>query len=97
MVGKIIWTIRAKEELFEILEYWNERNGSATYSLKLNKLISNTLLKLIKRPLLGRPTDIENVRVKLVNRYFVYYEIIDADLYMLSIRHEKRNPETLDL
>ncbi len=97
MVGEIIWTFRAKEELFEILEYWNDRNGFTTYSLKLNKLISNTLLKLIKRPLLGRPTDIENVRVKLVNRYFVYYEIIDTDLYVLSIRHEKRNPETLDL
>jgi toxin YoeB len=97
MVGKIIWTIRAKEELFEILEYWNERNGSSSYSVKLNKLILNNLLKLIKRPHSGRPTDIQNVRVKLVNRYFVYYEVIAANIYVLSIRHEKRNPETLDL
>jgi toxin YoeB len=67
------------------------------YSIKLNKLIDKTLDKLLYLPEIGRTTEIENVRVKLINKYLLYYEIINDDLYVLSIRHEKRNPETLNL
>lgn len=97
MVGEIVWTLRAKEELFEILEYWNERNGTSSYSLKLNSLILVNLQKLIKQPQIGKVTNIKNVRVQRVNRYYLYYEMLENDLYVLSVRHEKRNTETLDL
>lgn len=97
MVGEIVWTLRAKEELFEILEYWNERNGTSSYSLKLNSLILVNLQKLIKQPKIGKDTNIKNVRVQRVNKYYLYYEMLENDLYVLSVRHEKRNTETLDL
>jgi toxin YoeB len=97
MAGEIVWTLRAKKELFEILEYWNERNGTSSYSLKLNNLILVNLQKLIKQPKIGKVTNIENVRVQRVDKYYLYYEMEVNDLYVLSVRHVKRNPETLGL
>lgn len=97
MVGEIVWTLRAKEELFEILDHWNKRNGTSSFSLKLNNLILVNLQKLIKQPKIGKVTNIEHVRVQRVNKYYLYYEMVENDLYVLSVRHEKRNSETLDL
>lgn len=97
MVGEIVWTLRAKEELFEILDYWSERNGTSSYSIKLNNLILANLKKLIKQPKIGKITNIEHVRVQRINKYYLYYEISENNLYVLSIRHVKRNPKTLDL
>jgi toxin YoeB len=97
MAGEIVWTLRAKKELFEILEYCNERNGTSSYSLKLNNLILVNLQKLIKQPKIGKVTNIENVRVQRVDKYYLYYEMEVNDLYVLSVRHVKRNPETLGL
>ena len=36
MARKIIWTQKAKNELIEIFQYWNERNQSTNFSQKLN-------------------------------------------------------------
>lgn len=97
MAKRIIWTKKSKSELFEIFEYWNTRNGSNLFSIKLNKLINKNLNQLLFVPEIGRITDIENVRVKQVNKYLIYYEVINENLYILSIRHEKRNPKNLIL
>ena len=43
MAKKIIWTIQAKEELIEILQYWINRNKSKSFSIKLDNLIQEQL------------------------------------------------------
>ncbi|MGC3977456.1 MAG: hypothetical protein QM751_04030 [Paludibacteraceae bacterium] len=44
MAGRtIIWTQKANEEWKEILAYWIWRNKSKAYSLKLNRLLRETL------------------------------------------------------
>jgi len=47
---RIIWTKTAVEERREILNYWNNRNRSKTYSRKLNKLFSEAAMLLSKHP-----------------------------------------------
>lgn len=94
MAKQIVWTNKAKKELIEILEYWMDRNKSNTFSKKLNKLIENQLLLISQYPEIGRKTDIKNVKVKVIHKYLVYYEIIDENLYVLTIRHGSKNPET---
>jgi len=58
---KIIWTQKADEERKQILAYWIVRNHSKTYSLKLNKLIKETLQITALYPDTGRKTNLENV------------------------------------
>lgn len=94
MAKQIVWTNKAKKELIEILEYWMDRNKSNTFSKKLNKLIENQLLLISQYPEIGRKTDIKDVKVKVIHKYLLYYEIIDENLYVLTIRHGSKNPKT---
>lgn len=97
MANKIIWTNKAKIELFEIFEYWNNRNKSNNFSFKLNSLIQEQLNLIIDFPEIGRKTDIPNVSVKIIHKYLLYYEIIENTLFVLTIRHGSRNPKTLKI
>lgn len=44
---KIIWSNNAKEEFRNVLEFYTERNGSSTYSLKIIKQ-TEELLNILK-------------------------------------------------
>ncbi len=92
---KIVWTVKANLERKEILEYWIKRNKSSTYSIKLNKLFIGTIKHLSRNPMIGRKTDFENVRVKLVRNYLIFYEFDSELLKVLSIWDGKRNEENL--
>ena len=59
--SKIIWSHPSKIKLFEILEYYAEKNNSKEYSIKLYKRFINTMNLLQKHPDLGKKTKIENV------------------------------------
>lgn len=91
---KIIWTQKVNFERKEILEYWILRNKSKTFSLKLNKLIVDTTQSLAEHPTIGRKTDLENVRVKIIRDYLIFYEFSKSELVILSIwdgRREEKN------
>lgn len=88
---KIIWTNTANLERKEILEYWILRNKSKRFSIKLNYLILQTLEVLRENPRIGRRTNIDNVRVKLIREYLLLYEVTDTELIILSIWDARRN------
>ncbi len=93
MAEKIVWTKKAKKELIEILQYWIDRNQSNTFSIKLNALIESQVNLILEQPKIGRKTDIENVYIKLIRKYLLYYEFLDGILYILTIRHGSQNPD----
>lgn len=97
MVRTIIWTEKAKKELIEILKYWNNRNKSKSFSIKLNNLIEEQLNLIAEFPKIARATDIPNVNVKVVHKYLLYYEIVEEVLYVLTFRHGSENPKTLKI
>ena len=92
---KIVWTQKAYEERKEILAYWIERNQSKTYSIKLNKLIKETIQIAALYPDTGRKTTFINVRVKIIRDYFLFYEVNKTTLVVLSIWDGRRNDRTL--
>ena len=59
---KIVWSSKAKFDLLKILEYFYIRNGSKTYSVKLNSKIRRAVRLLSNHPFLGLQSDVENVR-----------------------------------
>ena len=88
---KIIWTKTVNLERKEILEYWILRNKSKRFSIKLNYLILQTLEVLRENPTIGRLTNVNNVRVKLIREYLLMYEFTDSELIVLSIWDTRRN------
>jgi toxin YoeB len=83
---KIVWTQKANQERKEILAYWIERNQSKAYSIKLNKLIKESLRLAAQYPNTGKKTTLKkNVRVKIVRDYLLFYEINETTLVVLTI------------
>ena len=97
MAKKIIWSRKAQVELIEILGYWINRNKSNTFSIKLNELVDEQLKLLTENPKIGRKTDIENIYIKVIHKYLLYYELVENELHVLTIRHGSKNPKTLKL
>jgi len=97
MAKKIIWTFRAINDRKQIFSYWDKRNKSDRYSIKLDYLF-NTALKIVAiHPAIGRQTSKENIRVKIVRDYFLIYEVNNDLIILLSIWDTRRNPKDMDL
>ena len=82
---RIIWSPRAKLDLFVILDFYFKRNGSKTYSIKLNENFRKALKLIGKYPKLGVQTDIPNIRVLIENNYAIFYEIKNEVVEISSI------------
>lgn len=93
MALKIEWSKNAEEHLTEILDYWEERNGTDTYSVKLFNLFQMELEGLTFYPEVGRLTDNHRVRKKIIKNYFLYYSFDDKILKVLAVVDMRRNPK----
>lgn len=93
MVRQIVWTLNAQEDRRRIFKYWNNRNKSTIYSKKLNMLFIENLKLVGKRPYIGKRTDKDNVRAKIVKDYMIFYEITDSHIVVLTIWDCRQDPE----
>ena len=94
-IRKITWTEKANFERKEILDYWINRNKSKAYSLKLNKLLIQSLKQIAKNPTIGRKTEFENIRVKIIRDYLLVYEYDDMQVKVLTVWDGNRSEKTL--
>jgi len=92
---RIVWSISAKLQLKSIFEYYNFTNKSKIYSLKLNTLIQTELKALLNQPNIGKKTDLINVRGLLIENYFIFYEINEIHILILSVWDTRQNPKRL--
>jgi plasmid stabilization system protein ParE len=95
MALKIVWTKNALEHLEDILTYWENRNESNSYSLKLYNLFQKSLDVISRYPETGSKTSNSLIRKKTVRDYFVYYSYDESLLTILGIVDMRRNPEFL--
>jgi plasmid stabilization system protein ParE len=93
----IIWTSTAKLELKFILEYYNLRNKSKTYSQKLLRTIQTEIKLLVQQPFIGKKTETINVRGLLIENFIIFYEVNENHIIILSIWDTRQNPTRLNL
>ena len=77
---KISWSVEAEIDLTEILEFYIQRNKTATYSRKLYSKIKKDILSISKNPKLGLETELDTVRALITGDYQIIYEIIDENI-----------------
>jgi plasmid stabilization system protein ParE len=94
---RIIWSPRAKLDLYQILEFYYKRNGTKTFSLKLNTKIRNSIRLLEKYSEIGIQTDVKNVRNLIVSDFGIFYEIKSATIEIITIWDSRQNPDKLDI
>jgi addiction module RelE/StbE family toxin len=93
MVKEIVWSRRALIDRFQILEYWINRNKSSRFSEKLDKLFLQKIELLSLHPFIGKTTTSKGIRVKIVRDYLIFYEILDTEIHILSIKDGRLNPK----
>jgi toxin YoeB len=91
----IVWTSTAKLELKLIFDFFNLRNNSKTYSLKLHRKIQSELNLLLLQPFLRKKTDTINVRGFIIENYILFYELKDDKIIILSVWDTRQNPDKL--
>lgn len=67
---QIEWSIEAKLDLLDILDYYLKRNKSNLYSIKLNGKIIKSIKSLSKNPFIGISTDYNSVRALIICSIF---------------------------
>jgi len=94
---KIIWSSRAKLDLFEILDFYLKRNGTVTYSKKLNSKLRKAIKLLEKHSELGIQTDVLNVRNLIEGDYSIFYSIGSETIEVISIWGNQQDPAKIDI
>lgn len=94
---KIIWSPKAKINLFNILDFYFKRNGTKTYSIKLNANLRKSIRLLETHPEIGVQTDIENVRNLIHGDYEIFYEIKIKSIEIITIWDCRQDPEKLKI
>lgn len=89
----IEWSVDARVDLLDILQFYIDRNGSSTYSRKINLNINKIVNKLKSNPFLGIRTDYESVRILHAGGFQIVYEILDQIVLIILIWDCRRNPE----
>jgi plasmid stabilization system protein ParE len=97
MVRRIIWTSRAEKIFSEILIYYFKRNGTKTYSRKLNNDIKQLTKILQKQPYLGRTTNIKNVRVIIKGYFKLFYLLEPNEIIILLVWDTRQDPNNLNI
>ena len=90
---KVEWSIEAKLDLFDILEFYHSRNGNTIYSKKLSSKINKSITLLSKNLLLGKQTDDSPIRAFITGDYQIIYEVFDKLILIVMISDCRRYPE----
>lgn len=91
---KIIWSTRARRRLYAILEFYNDRNKSKSYSIKLFRLITKEVNLLQKYPDLGLKTTDDSIRGLIIESYIVFYEVNEDLIAIHSIWDCRQDPSS---
>ena len=92
---KVIWSPRAKNDLYEILDFFYIRNGTKTYSKKLNATFRKSVRLLARYSDIGNPADIQNVRCLIEGDYSIFYKLESNTIEILIIWDNRQNPDHL--
>jgi plasmid stabilization system protein ParE len=90
---KIEWSTEAKSDLYNILEFYIQRNKSTAYSKKLNAKINKSIQLISRNPFLGIKTDHDSIRAIISDEYQIIYEIFDHLLLIIMIWDCRRDPD----
>lgn len=92
---KIIWSPKAKFDLYSILEFYYIRNGSKAYSNKLNTSLRSAIRLLEVHPDLGIKTDVKDMRNLIHGDLLIFYEIKESTIEIITIWDSRRDPELI--
>ncbi len=90
---KIVWSGIAEQDLRDILEYFNERNRSNLYSIKLLILITKSIENIAAIPHLEISCTNASTRILIVESYMIVYDFSESSINILNIWDTRQDPQ----
>lgn len=88
----IEFSVRSTQQLQKILAFYDERNGSDTYSRRLMQNLMDDLQLMAKMPLVSSPSTRPDVRFFFLMGFTIIFRFNSRKLTVLSIRSSQRKP-----
>ena len=95
MALTIEFSRRSTAQLQRILEFYDERNGSDSYSCRLLKELMEALQRVAKMPTASHPSTRINVRFFYLMGFTVVFRYNTKKVTLLSIRSSASKPLTI--
>jgi len=94
---KIIWSAQAKLDLKDILHFYFKRNGTKTFSNKLNSSIRKSIKLLEEQADIGHQSDNFNIKNIKEGDFNIFYEIKNGTIVILIIWDNRQNLDNLHI
>lgn len=91
----VIWAPIASKQLRKVLDYWNKRNKSTSYSRKLMTLIKDNLEDVKNYPESCPLTVVPEIRVSVLKHYSIFYYVENNSIIIVSFWDNRQDPERL--
>ena len=92
----IIWDEEVLQELEEIADFYDERNGNTRYSSYLLNKFRETIKQAVSFPLSGKVTEYPHLRYLIADpEYSLFYHYSDELITVLVLWDNRRNQERL--
>jgi plasmid stabilization system protein ParE len=95
MAKEIVWTETSVNDRLMIYQYWQVHNKSDTYSEKLEILFNESAKLIALFPGIGANTDFNDIKVKVVRDYKIFYRIDDDRIVIIRVWDSRQDPVTL--
>ena len=93
MALEISYSPQFFDSLEDILNYFDERNGSDRFSKKLLKMVHKQIKLASAMPEIGCLTDFPGVRILFVERFAIDYQIRDNVILIIDIYSCQTDPK----
>jgi toxin YoeB len=94
---KIIWSLKASDDLQTILEFYFQCNGNSIFPKKLLTEIDNIISFLPDHPKLGKTVNGGSYRVIIRGHYEIFYRYDNDSIVVVTIWDSRKNPENKSL
>ena len=88
---KVKWSLAAKEQLREIIRFYNKRNRSPRYGNRLKSSIRQITRYISTSPMYGEYLELEGKRRVCIEYFELLYEVKDGFIEISSFRDARRN------
>ncbi len=92
---KIIWTRTADIQFVSVLEYWIQRNKTATYSKKLLQLVTDRTKQIAQNPFSYKKAKFDNTRVASLGNFSIFYKVNENEIIITAFWDNRQDPSKL--
>lgn len=96
---EVKWAIEAKTDYHDTLDYWEEHNGSFTYSAKIIEAVESLEHDLVNNPyFVGRYSKSLNLycRTILKGRFLIYFDVNEKEKSIEIVYFRSSKQESIE-